>query len=188
MTKAPVPDGLLYVPDFLSPAEEAAALAELEALEYRDVVMYGTRALRTVTHFGWDYGYGAWRGVRPTTPAPPFIDTLRRRAARVVGLDPATMEQVLVARYPPGAGIGWHRDAPMFGPVVVGLSFGAPAVMRFRRGKVRAWEKVELVLEPRSLYAIGGEARKEWQHSLPGVEGLRYSITFRTLLRKEGTA
>ena len=27
---------------------------------------------------------------------------------------------VLVLRYPPGAGIGWHRDRPAFGPEVVG--------------------------------------------------------------------
>jgi len=32
-----------------------------------------------------------------------------------------------VTRYPPGAAIGWQRDAPMFGPTVVGVSLGAAA-------------------------------------------------------------
>jgi alkylated DNA repair dioxygenase AlkB len=70
---------------------------------------------------------------------PDFLAPLRERAAALANLPPGTLEQVLVARHPAGAGIGWHRDAPMFGPVVVGVSLGAPAVMRFRRGRTGAW-------------------------------------------------
>jgi alkylated DNA repair protein (DNA oxidative demethylase) len=40
--------------------------------------------------------------------------------------------QALLIRYDPGAGIGWHRDRPLF-EHVVGISLGAPATMRFRR-------------------------------------------------------
>ena len=89
----------------------------------------------------------------------------------------------MVARYPPGAAIGWHRDAPMFGSPVIGISLGAACVMRFRRGKVRAWETFNQTLEPRSLYVLSGPARVTWQHSIPRTPELRYSITLRTLRR-----
>jgi alkylated DNA repair dioxygenase AlkB len=36
-----------------------------------------------------------------------------------------------------------------------------------------------MTAEPRSVYLLRGPSRTEWQHSIPGVEALRYSITFR---------
>jgi alkylated DNA repair dioxygenase AlkB len=142
--------------------------------------MRGVAARRTVVHFGWDYGYESWR-ITPTAPVPDFLVPLRERAAALGALTPEALEQVLVARYPPGAGIGWHRDAPVFGPVVVGVSLGAPAVMRFRRGTAGAWDLRRVVLAPGSAYVLSGPARAAWQHSIPPVDALRYSLTFRTV-------
>jgi hypothetical protein len=31
---------------------------------------------------------------------------------------------------------------------------------------------------------LRGPSRTEWEHSIPGVESLRYSITFRNVLEK----
>src|SRR3546814_17410101 len=56
----------------------------------------------------------------------------RSRAARFAGIDPDTLEQALVIQYGIGAGIGWHKDRPVF-EHVIGVSLGAPATMRFRR-------------------------------------------------------
>jgi len=106
--------------------------------------------------------------------------------------DPADLVQILVSRYPPGAGIGWHRDAPMFGDVIGGISLLAPARMKFRPYVSPAEAKAggtprktthELELAPRSGYLITGVARRNFEHSIPGVATLRYSITFRTLRR-----
>jgi len=57
---------------------------------------------------------------------------LKERAARFAGLQPDDLAQALLIRYDPGAGIGWHKDRSVFDHVV-GISLGAPAVMRFRR-------------------------------------------------------
>jgi alkylated DNA repair dioxygenase AlkB len=106
---------------------------------------------------------------------------VRDRAARFAGLDPAVLQQALVTEYSPGAAIGWHKDKGVFDDVV-GISLGAPCTFRFRRalpdGK---WERRNLVLEPGSSYLITGESRTEWEHSIPPVEALRYSITFRSM-------
>lgn len=45
---------------------------------------------------------------------------------------------------------------------------------------------LSLRLEPRSIYAMRGPARSQWQHSIPPVEQIRYSITFRTLRFRKG--
>jgi DNA oxidative demethylase len=155
-------------------------LAWLESIDYREVVMHGRAAKRTVRHFGLDYDYQS-RDTVPTDPFPAELEWLRERAAGLAEKRPAELVQILVSRYPPGAGIGWHRDAPMFGRVI-GVSFGAPARMRFQR-RTKEGERLveELELAPRSGYLLSGQARWTWQHSIPAAKELRYSITFRTL-------
>jgi DNA oxidative demethylase len=89
--------------------------------------------------------------------------------------------QILVSRYPPGSTIGRHRDAPMFGAKVVGISRASTCRMRFQRGKGPARQVAEVTLDPRSGYVLSGAARSVWQHSIPPTKALRYSITVRTL-------
>jgi alkylated DNA repair dioxygenase AlkB len=42
-------------------------------------------------------------------------------------------------------------------------------------------ERYSLTAEPRSAYLLRGPSRTEWEHSIPAVDSLRYSITFRSL-------
>jgi alkylated DNA repair dioxygenase AlkB len=113
-------------------------------------------------------------------PLPEFLVPVRDRAAAFAGLPPSTLSEALLTEYAPGAPIGWHRDAPPFGDVV-GISLLSPCRFRFRRGRAGAWETTEVQLVPRSIYVLTGPARTEWEHSIPAVSELRYSITFRTL-------
>ena len=87
---------------------------------------------------------------------------------------------MLVTEYPPGATIGWHRDRPEFGDVV-GISLLTPCVFRLRRRKGPGWERASLTVDRRSAYLLRGSVRTDWEHSIPAVAALRYSITFRTL-------
>lgn len=174
------PDGLRYIRDFLTRADQDELLASVERLPFREVQMHGVVAKRTVVHYGFDYGYQAWQ-IWPTDPIPDFLLPFRARAAAEAGIGPETLAQVLIARYPPGAGIGWHRDAPMFGEPVVGISLAGATTMRFRRGLPHARETYQLILAPGSLYVLAGAARREWQHGISGQKDLRYSITFRTV-------
>lgn len=174
------PAGLVYQPDLIDDDEERSLLAVLDALELRDVRMHGQIARRTVRHFGFDYDYGSFR-LTETDALPSSIEWVRDRCAELVGVEPAALAQALVTRYPPGAVIGWHRDAPAFGPAVVGLSLASPCLLRFQRRMGEQRRVYELPLAPRSAYVLKGAARSTWQHSIPAVTDLRYSITFRTL-------
>jgi len=144
--------------------------------------MHGVTARRRVLHYGWSYTYDSAR-IAPGVEIPGFLLPLRECLASFASIQPNDLGEALITEYPPGAGIGWHRDAPAFG-IVVAVSLGAPARLRFRRGKVGQWETAEALLEPRSAYAITGEARSQWQHGILPAAALRWSITVRTLRRK----
>jgi len=159
--------------------EEADLLDVLESLRFDPIVMHGQEARRTARHFGLDYAYEA-RTPQPGEAVPDWILPVRARAAELAGLDTEQLVEILVQRYPPGATIGWHRDAPAFG-TVVGVSAGGSARLRFQRGKGEARRVWEVLLKPRSGYVLAGKARTSWQHSIPPTKELRYSLTFRTL-------
>jgi len=143
--------------------------------------MHGVVAKRRVRHFGWSYTYDSAR-IGPGPEIPEFLLPVRARLAGFASVAPDDLAEALVTEYPAGAGIGWHRDAPAFG-IVAAVSLGSSCRMRFRRGKVGAWETAEETLAPRSAYAITGEARSGWQHGIPPAANKRWSVTFRTLRR-----
>jgi alkylated DNA repair dioxygenase AlkB len=105
---------------------------------------------------------------------------MREAAATFANLPATELVQALLIRYDPGAGIGWHRDRPVF-EHVVGISLGAPATMRFRRRKPGGFDRANVTLPPRSAYHLSGEARHDWEHSIAGMDVTRWSITFRSL-------
>ena len=177
------PEGLVYEPGFLSEEEERQLLAKLDSLEYDQIVMRGQTARRTARHYGYDYDYEQYGRITPGEPIPEWLLPLQERCGDLAGVAPVELAEALVQRYPAGATMGWHRDAPMFG-TVVGVSLGAASRMRFQRGKGEERRVFDLELEPRSAYVLAGKARTAWQHSIPPTKALRYSITFRTLRKR----
>ena len=176
------PAGLLYRPELIDDSEEATLLCTLEALDFREITMRGQTARRTVRLYGVDYDYESGE-LRPGDPLPPELACLRDRCAELAGIPPAELVQALVSRYPAGAGIGWHRDAPMFGSKVIGVSLLSSCRMRFQRRAKDRRLVYALELAPRSGYVLAGSARWAWQHSIPATKALRYSVTFRSLRR-----
>jgi alkylated DNA repair dioxygenase AlkB len=173
------PSGFIYYADVVGIDEESQLLAEIRAIPFTAVEMRGQVARRRTAHFGWVYGYESWR-ITPGPPLPAFLLPLRERVARLAGVEPAALAEILVTEYPTGAAIGWHRDAPQFG-IVIGVSFLSPCRMRFQRGRGGRRETRAVTLAPRSVYVLTGEARQQWQHSIPPMRAPRYSVTFRTL-------
>jgi alkylated DNA repair dioxygenase AlkB len=178
--QAEAPEGLLYRPEFLDEQEEGELLALMDQLDFQEVRMHGVAARRTVAHLGYRYDYESWRLV-PAEPLPIRLAALRDRCAALAEVPPADLAQALVTRYPAGAGIGWHRDAPVFGPQVAGVSLLSDCRMLFRceAGGERHVHRRQLAR--RSAYVLRGAARTAWQHSIPATPSPRYSVTFRTL-------
>jgi alkylated DNA repair dioxygenase AlkB len=105
---------------------------------------------------------------------------VREVAARFAGMEASDLQHVLLTEYAPGAAIGWHKDKAVFGKVV-GISLLSACTFRFRRQHGAGWERASFIAEPRSAYLLQGPSRTEWQHSIPAVDKLRYSITFRNV-------
>ena len=174
-----LPDGFRYEPDLVSRAAEAALLGRVRELPFKDFEFHGYLGKRRVVSYGWHYNFSE-RALRKADDIPRFLLALRETAAHFAGMEPTQLQHVLVTEYGAGAGIGWHRDKDVFGDVV-GISLLAPCVFRLRRKAGPTWERVSLTAEPRSGYLLRGPSRTEWEHSIPAVEELRYSVTFRNL-------
>jgi alkylated DNA repair dioxygenase AlkB len=172
--------GYAYQPEFLSAADEEALIGEIERLPLAQAEYKGFLANRRIVSYGGRYDFTAQR-LQPGEPIPSFLHPLRAKAAAWLGCSADDLTHALVAQYPPGSQLGWHRDVPDF-ERVVGISLGTPCRMRFRHYPPRFREKsIALDVAPRSIYRLQDEARWDWQHSVPPVPALRYSVTFRTL-------
>jgi len=174
-----VPEGLRYLPGFLSGGDQGVLLEKLRAIrfdQWQQIRFRGQLARRRKLAYGWNYEPGS-REVTPAPPIPEYLLPLRDRCASEAGLPPGKFVQATMTVYPPGAGIGPHKDAPYFGNEVVGVSLGSEARMIFRHGT----DKYVLDLEPGSWIELSGPARSRWTHEMPPVEEERYSIYFRSL-------
>jgi len=175
------PEGLTWRTDFLSTDEERELAGRIAALPFRPFEFQGFLGKRETVSFGWSYRFDG-SGLAEAAPIPDWLLPVRARAAAFAGLAPDALEHALLIRYGEGAGLGWHRDRPVFGDVI-GISLLAPAPLRFRRRIGLKWVRFTLTAEPCSIYVLRGPARSEWEHSIPPVDALRYSITFRTMKR-----
>jgi len=177
-----LPDGVRYAENVLSAGEERAAIDVVASLNLAPFAFHGFLGNRRTVSFGWHYDFQAAR-IEQAAPIPDALLPYRKIAADFAGVAPDALEHLLVIEYAPGAGIGWHRDKAQFG-IVTALSLAAPCRMRFRRKAGERWDRLSVDLAPRSAYVLSGPGRSEWEHSIPAVDRLRYSLTFRTLKDK----
>ena len=175
-----LPAGLDYQDDFLSPAEEAQLIGAFAELPFREATFQQYTARRRVVRFGLGYDAESRRWVAIDT-LPDWLAALRGRVAERQRLAESAFVHALVTEYRPGTPIGWHRDKPEYG-TVVGISLGSSVRMRLRPYDDRKNRSavIMLGLAPRSLYVMQDDVRWRWQHGIPPVKALRYSITFRT--------
>src|ERR1041385_3963083 len=179
-----LPEGFLYQPNFLTREEEAELLRIFHELPFQAFDFHGYTARRRVLEFGLEYDFTT-RKATPAQSFPEFLSPVRERAAQFAGISAAALVEGMVTEYSPGAPIGWHRDAPQFG-AVIGVSLAGTARMRFKPYKAEG-KPFAIALERRSIYLMRARARWRFQHIIPAVKELRYSITFRTLRSKERT-
>ena len=177
--RARVPGGFRYRPDLLDPGEERRLVERIRDLPFTAFEFQGYLARRRVVSYGWHYSYDE-RSLHRAEAIPDFLLGTRERAATFAGLTAEALAHALVTEYSPGTPIGWHRDKKVFGDVI-GISLLCSCIFRLRRKTGSTWERYSLTVEPRSAYLLSGSARAEWEHSIPPVGELRYSITFRSM-------
>lgn len=177
--QAPPPDGFRYQAEVLPIEEERDLVEWIRELPLKEFEFHGYTGRRRVLSFGWHYSFEENK-LQQAADMPPYLLRIREHAAAFTGLSADQWPHALVTEYSPGTTIGWHRDKGVFDQVV-GISLLSPCTFRFRRNAGSSWERYSLTAEPRSAYLLSGVSRTEWEHSIPAVDELRYSITFRSL-------
>ena len=175
-----LPEGFAYREDVFTRADEAEYVRAFETLPFKPFEFQGYLGNRRIVSFGWQYDYSN-KTLRERGNVPAFLEPLRDLAAGIADVPASSLRQALVTEYAPGAGIGWHRDRPMFEDVVA-FSFVSPCRLRFRRKDGDTWERAAVEVAPRSAYLMRGPARWAWYHSIPAMQALRYSVTFRNFV------
>ncbi len=135
---------------------------------------------RRVQHYGYHYDYRSGRTTQQATAIPSELFDLCPMAKEF------GMNQVIVNEYYPGQGISAHTDSKAYGDTILCYTIGSGATMRFTYKE----GKMDVYVEPRSVYIMEGEARYDWKHEMIGrksdvvdgkklARGRRISITFR---------
>lgn len=177
--RSPMPAGFRYAPDLIDAAEEARLIEVFADLPFKEFEFHGFLGKRRVVPFGFRYDYNGG-GLQTAAPMPDFLLPLCDRVAAFAELPAERLAHALVTEYRPGASIGWHRDRPHYDDVI-GISLCSPCTFRLRRKHDAGWERASLRVDRRSIYLMRGPSRWEWEHSIPAIDALRYSITFRSM-------
>ena len=102
-------EGLAQANGIITPSEERALIASIDAVELSPFRFQGWLGKRLTASYGWRYDFDTG-SFGPADPIPDWLLPLREKAARFAHLTPGELVQAAVIRYDPGAGIGWHRD------------------------------------------------------------------------------
>src|ERR1700744_4610369 len=163
------PKGLRYAPGFVSTACEQELIAGIAALPLEPFQFGAFEGNRRVKSFGFRYDYTLQK-LQPSEPIPDWLEAIARKVESFGEVPTGSVRQVLCTDYDVGVGIGWHRDRPHYDKVF-GISLGSACRFRFRRRKSatservttkrESWERFTLNAEPRSIYLMDGEARRE---------------------------
>lgn len=182
-----LPPGVLYFSDVISAEEEVAIAAQLDSVEWSNVLK------RRVQHFGYRYDYRA-RTIAADAYLGRLPEWLQFLAERLVdrGYFESLPDQVIANEYLPGQGISAHVDCtPCFGDTIVSVSLLSACQMVFR--DLRNLETRTILLSRQSGILLSGAGRYDWTHEIAArksdlVDGVklarerRISLTFRNVI------
>jgi len=183
------PPGFSYFPGFISQKEEIELIKEIELTSLHPLIFQGYEAKRKVASYGYDWDF-LHRRLSKGKPIPQSFKPIIQKVSQYLSLNDEEFAELLLTEYPVGSVINWHRDAPPF-DIIVGISLNSDCKFRFRpydKAKQLRKNLLAIPLERRSLYKMSGESRTEWEHSIPAVKEIRYSITLRTMKENAKTA
>ncbi|HVI39141.1 MAG TPA: alpha-ketoglutarate-dependent dioxygenase AlkB [Anaerovoracaceae bacterium] len=170
-------NGLTYLPLFISEQEEIELVQDIFESPW------SLDLKRRTQHYGYKYDYTKKRIGQDLYlgPIPKWLEVITARVADIGNYD-RIPDQVIVNEYLPGQGIAPHIDCqPCFGETVSSLSLLSSVRMNFYKRDDPYAEDQSIMLEPKSLLILTGEARNAWTHS---IDRLRYDIINSTTVER----
>lgn len=147
---------------------------------------------RRICQYGYRYDYYTKKCIK-IDPVPEYWLNLIKPVLDQQEIK-ASLNQVLINEYQPGQGIAPHIDSEIFGDTILCLTINSGAVLVFEKEseKCSTEQNTGAVLYPENgdVYIMQSDARYKYKHSQParkkdpgyGPRGVRYSITYRTVL------
>lgn len=181
--------GLTYISNFLTKEDELNLIHTINSQKWLSDIK------RRVQHYGYKYDYKA-RSIDYRMflgSLPDWLLSIANRLYIEQHIDELP-DQVIINEYIPGQGIANHVDCePCFGETIISISLSSYCVMDFIN--IRTKEKIDVMLEPRSLVVINGESRHAWSHGIAQRKTdifkekkidrtVRISLTFRKVIIK----
>src|SRR5262245_30471122 len=123
-----LPAGFMYKPDFITPDEEAAFLAEIAALPLQEAKYKEYTATRRMLSYGGTYDFSSNELV-PAGRMHQFLIPLRDRIVEWTKVPPERFTHAVIAEYKTGTQRGCHRDVAEF-EFVVGVPLAGESRMR----------------------------------------------------------
>jgi len=173
-TKPFLPEGFVYVHDFISVEEEQELVHLIQSIPLHSFMFQGHEARRKVASFGYNYNFEQ-RALTKGNPIPSEFKSLVRSVEQKLSLPENSFAELLVTEYPLGSVINWHRDAMPF-EIIAGVSLLSDCVFKLRpydTEKRSRKSTISLQVDRRSLYMMSESARYEWQHSTAPVKAVR---------------
>lgn len=179
--------GLIYIPEYITQEEHGILWKSVNSEKWLDDLK------RRVQHYGYKYNYKS-RFIDYSMKIGDLPNWVLPMAKRLK--DEKYMQnipdQLIINEYLAGQGIAAHIDCePCFDNTIISLSLGSKCVMNFINKYSK--EKIDVLLEPRSLVILQGEARYNWTHGISGKKSdvfknqkyerqTRISLTFRNII------
>jgi alkylated DNA repair dioxygenase AlkB len=177
--------GLTLIENFITKAQERELITQI----YREEAPWNLSLKRRTQHYGYEYQYSRGGTLKKIEEIPDFGHIVLNQIIKeglLVETEPESFNQLIINEYLPGQGIAAHIDSNIFGPLILSVSLGSQCTMVFQHKEKK--DKIEVLLKPRTLLMMEGEARTLWTHMIPGRkkdQGIsrdtRVSLTFRTV-------
>jgi hypothetical protein len=110
-----VPEGFVYRDNVITVEEEQALIERFSELPFKPFEFHGFLGNRRVVSFGWRYDFSS-AILQPSNPIPPFLFSLRERAAVFANVPSDTLQQVSTHQVRALAGIETRRCSTMSSP------------------------------------------------------------------------
>lgn len=160
--------GLQYVENYFTAQEQDALITTIDKQEWLGDLK------RRVQHYGFKYDYKA-RRIDPGMHIGELPGWAELIAGKLhsEGHFIVRPDQLIINEYLPGQGITPHIDCePCFDDTIVSISLGSPCVMDFTNKET--FEKIPVLLAPRSMVVLKGESRYNWMHGIAARKKDRY--------------
>lgn len=197
--RSTLPPGLTLLENFLSAETEASILRELAAAPYPS--FWETLNDRMVQHHGFAVRYSNKLDTSSffqledgRAELPTFCDSLLSNFYRQFPLK-FKFDQLTINYYEPGQGIAPHVDSEeAFDEPLLIVSLSSTAVLEFKELDAVEAKVSRVVLPPRSMLLLMGDARYRYTHAIRPVKvdyvngqmlyrTQRLSLTFRVMKR-----